>query len=390
MGNSAAGANFGYSLLWTLAVIAMARFVILESTARYVMATGETVLAGYRRAAKWSPWVIFGAIVMRRHLSNLYHILLMGLAPCFLLGQDTLLMRNVFALASCGAAFLVMYSGGYKTVERFSKPLAFLLGMTVLVTAIYAKPDPAAIWAGIVSPSLPSSSGSGGIGLGLVLLMLVGTGVGSLSNLKYSAFIYEKGWRDPSHLKKQRIDMLGSLLGALLIAALLQIAAGAVLKPEGLTLKKAEDLIPLFTAALGESGRILMALGLWTTVFTTYVGSNTGYSLLVCDILAAAREGGHTAEQRRKAYRGFLLFFCISPMYVLWTGWKPVPIVIACSALMALAVPLVTVLLFKITADRERLGRLANGKLATAAMAVVIIASIGVAYGGVMELLGLK
>ena len=385
--NSAAGANFGYSLLWTLAVIGMARFVILEATTRYVIATGESVLSGYRRSARWSSWVLFGAIVMRRHLSNLYHVLLMGLAPCFLMGGETLLNRNLFALASCAAAFAVMYSGGYKTVERFSKPLAFLLVGTVLVTAIWAKPDLGMVWNGIAHPSLPQETGREGIGLGLVLLMLVGTGVGSLSNLKYSAFIFEKGWRDPSHLRKQRIDMVISLLGAFLIAALLQVAAGAVLRPAGLTLQKAEDLIPLFTAAMGDSGRVLMAVGLWTTVFTTYIGSNTGYSLLVCDILASARGGEQTPAQRQKLYRMFLVFFCLSPMYVLWTGWKPVPIVIACAALMAVAVPLVTVLLLRITADRERLGRYANGKLATTAMVVVIVASLAVAYEGAAELL---
>lgn len=384
--NSAAGANFGYSLLWTLLLIGMARFVILEATARYVIATGETLLQGYRRAARWSSWVFFGAIVLRRHLSNLYHVLLLGIAPAFLLDVDAEPARKAFALGSCAVAFAVMFGGGYKAVERISKPLAFLLGATVLLTMLWARPDAGEVFNGLTRPSLPEQTG-GGIGLAVVLLMLVGSGVGSLSNLKYSAFVYEKGWRDPSHLKKQRTDMIVSLAGAFLIAAMLQVAAGAVLRPEGLMLKRAEDLVPLFTSALGETGRILMALGLWTTVFTTYVSSNTGYSLLVCDILAAARGGEQSPEQRTRLYRGFLAFFCISPLYVLWTNWKPVPLVIASSALMTLAVPLVTILLLRITSDRQRLGRYANGRLARAAMVLLILASLAVTWQAARELL---
>lgn len=383
--NSAAGANFGYSLLWTLLVIGAARFVVLEASARYVIATGESVLQGYRRAARWSSWAFFGAIVFRRHLSNLYHVLLMGLAPCLLLGIDSPMARGVCSVVSAGAAFAVMYGGGYKMVEKFSKPLAFLLGSALLLTMIWARPVPGDVAAGLLKPSLPEDSGAGG-GLAVVLLMLVGTGVGSLSNLKYSAFTFEKGWRDPSYLKRQRIDMMLSLLGAFLIAAMLQVAAGAVLRPEGLTLSKAEELVPLFTAALGDAGRVLMAVGLWTTVFTTYIGSNTGYSLLVCDIVASVRGSEQSPEQRHRLYRGFLLFFCISPLYVLWTDWKPVPLVILSAALMTLALPLVALLLLRITTDRTLMGRHVNGRLATCALVVVTIASLAVTWQGARAL----
>jgi manganese transport protein len=385
--NSAAGANFGYALLWTLLVIAAARFVILEASARYVIATGESLLQGYRHAARWSSWVILGAIVMRRHLSNLYHVLLLGLAPGFLLGWDTGWSRTAFSLASAGLAFAVMYSGGYKTVERFSKPLAFLLGLTIFITMLWARPDPGEVLSGLAKPALPEDPGGEGLGLMLVILMLVGTGVGSLSNLKYSAFTFEKGWRDPSFLKKQRFDLFVSLAAAFLIAALLQVTAAAVLRPAGFTLKNAEELIPLFTAALGDAGRILMAVGLWTTVFTTYVGSNTGYSLLACDILSSMRKTGLSAAQRAKTFRGLLIFFCLSPIYVLWTSWKPVPLVIASSALMTLAVPLVTLMLLRITTDRDRMGRYVNTPLATAAMVLVTLASLAVTWQGAAALL---
>ena len=386
--NAAAGANFGYSLLWTLLVIGVAHFVLLEATARFVIATGESLLSGYARVARWSPWVFIGAIVLRRHFSNLYHILLLGIAMGWLFGSQSPWSLDVFSLVSCAAAFAVMYFGGYRQAEKYCKPLAFFLGLTVFLTVILARPDPAMVWEGMTRPSLPPESGSQGMGLGMVLLMMVGTGVGSLNNLKYSAFVYEKGWRDPSHLRTQRIDLVVSVLGSFLLAAMLQVAAGAVLRPNGLTLKEVEDLVPLFTTALGNTGKVLMALGLWTAVFNTYIGSNMGYALMVCDITASIRGGKQTPEQRSRLRRWILVFFCVSPMYVLWTDWKPVPLVIASSLLMTAAVPMVTVLLLRIVTDRQRMGKYANSKISTAVMVVIVVASLVVTYRAVLELLG--
>ncbi|MCC7175395.1 MAG: Nramp family divalent metal transporter [Bryobacterales bacterium] len=386
--NSAAGANYGYSLLWTLVVIGLSHFVLLEATARFVIATGESLLSGYARAARWSPWVFLAAIVLRRHLSNLFHILLLGTAMGWLFGSQSQWSRNAFALGSGAAAFATMYSGGYRTVEKYCKPLAVLLGATVLLTVLWSRPDLGMAWEGIAHPSLPPDAGGQGMGVAVVLLMLAGSGVGSLNNLKYSVFIYEKGWRSPSHLRIQRIDLVISVLGAFLISAMLQVAAAAVLRPSGLTVGRAEDLVPLFTAVLGRPGRILMALGLWTTVFATYIGSNTGYALMVCDILASASGAGRTPEQRARLYRWLLVFFCVSPLYVLWTGWRPVPLVIASSLLLTLAIPLVTIILLRLVTDRRKMGPLVNSKLTTAIMLTLVVASLAVSYHAVMELLG--
>ncbi len=54
--NSAAGANYGYSLIWILLVSSVSLYVVLEATARYVLATGESLLAGYQRVG-WSQAV---------------------------------------------------------------------------------------------------------------------------------------------------------------------------------------------------------------------------------------------------------------------------------------------------------------------------------------------
>ena len=78
--NSAAGANFGYSLIWVSLIACISLFVVLEAMSRYVLVTGESLMAGYQRVGRWVVWIILGFIVLRRHMSNLVHILVMGAA----------------------------------------------------------------------------------------------------------------------------------------------------------------------------------------------------------------------------------------------------------------------------------------------------------------------
>jgi Mn2+/Fe2+ NRAMP family transporter len=78
--NSAAGANYGYSLIWILLVSSVSLYVVLEATARYVLATGESLLTGYQRVGRWVVWTLLGFIVLKRQMSNMVHILVMGMA----------------------------------------------------------------------------------------------------------------------------------------------------------------------------------------------------------------------------------------------------------------------------------------------------------------------
>ena len=45
--NSAAGAGYGYALIWALGITLIFRFVWVNTSAKYVLVTGESLLTGY-------------------------------------------------------------------------------------------------------------------------------------------------------------------------------------------------------------------------------------------------------------------------------------------------------------------------------------------------------
>jgi len=383
--NSAAGANYGYGLIWVLLVSCVSLYVVLEAMSRYVLTTGESLMAGYQRVGRWVVWMILGFIVLKRHMSNLVHILIMGAALNMIAPLSSPHSQQIWAALACASGFGLMYWGRYPLVEKASRPLLFVMGSCLILAAFAARPDAAEIVSGLLRPTLPDRDGF--YSPILVAMALVGASVGSLTTLKYSAFMYEKGWRDASFRKKQRIDMLLTACGAFVLAATVQVAAAALLRPRGLQVENLEDLAPLFEATLGEWGRITLGLCLWATVFSTYLGSNTGYSLMAADIYRRAVKGRESQGSNDPLFRGFLIWFCISPMYVLWTDWKPVPVVLVTGIMFLLLLPALLLVLLKVTNDRKLMGEHANGWFSNAYMAVLGLGILAVTYQEGAELL---
>ena len=125
-----------------------------------------------------------------------------------------------------------------------------------------------------------------------------------------------------------------------------------------------------------------MALGicLWAASFTTYLGSNTGYTLMATDIYRRAIRGQESLGSNDPMFRWLLIWFCVSPMYVLWTDWKPVAIALVTGMLFLFLLPLILVVLLKITNDRELMGEQTNGWFSNTYLSVLALGIAVVTY----------
>ncbi len=344
--NSMAGATHGFSLLWILAAVLIARFVFLDVSARYVMVTGETFVAGCARVGKWTLWLIFGLILLGRHLTTLVRIVLLGTAAQALVPLPTPYGVATWGLLSWLFGFTLMYWGRYRLVERLSKSLALLLGTCLGAAAILSRPDPGSLLRGLLTPSWPTEQGI--YGPTLVVVAVISAAVGSLTNLKYSAFVHEKGWRDLSFRRSQRVDLAVSVGSMFVMLAMIQVAAAGALQPRGIHVGDVEDLVPIFSQILGEAGGIILAVSLWTVVFTSYVGGGTGYGLMFADIYhrhlrpsdAFTRPSSHQGASYLPAYRFLIVYTFVSPLYSLFFDWSPIGLVLVQSAASLLTLPL--------------------------------------------------
>ena len=390
--NSMAGATHGFSLLWVLVAVLIVRFVFLDASARYVMVTGETFITGCARTGKWSLWLIFGLMLLSRHLTTLVRIVLLGTAAHALVPLPTPHSVAIWGFSSWVLGFVLMYWGRYRLVERCSKALALLLGACLGAAAILSRPDPGSLLRGLFTPTWPTEYGI--YGPTLVLMAVIAAAVGSLSNLKYSAYVHEKGWRNLSFLRTQRMDLILSVSAMFVMLAMIQIAAAGALQPRGIAVGNVEDLIPIFSRVLGGAGHIVLAVSLWAVVFTSYLGSGTGYGLIFADIYhrhlrPTSTPGRETNLETAHlpAYRFLILYTFLSPLYSLFWNWSPIGLVLLQSAASVVTLPLVIFLVLRLTADRKIMGVHANGWITNIVLTLTAIGTLLLAYQGAIEFL---
>ncbi len=382
--NAATGAAHGYALLWVLPVALVFRFVWLDASARYVMATGESLMDGYARFGGWLTPALVAAMVAVRWLSNLYKLALLVDIGGLFLPLDSAAAKLVLGGVVSAAAWMLCDRGGYPALERVFKALVALMCGALIGVVVIARPDPGGVLRGLVQPALPESRGI--YGTWFLLIALIGTEAGSVTNITYSYFLRRKGWRDGSFRGIQQRDLWLSVCSLLLASACVQIAAAGTLHPAGVSPKNAEDLVRTFSETLGSAGRLVFTFGLCAAAFSTLAGSTTGYAMILSDV-AARRRGRVPAPEveRDAAYRLAVAFWCFTPLVPLAFQNRPVWLTLFASAVMGALIPLLGFYLLRLTSDKTGMGDLVNSRWVKVVFAALISASVLLVIGNGME-----
>lgn len=388
--NVAIGVTHGLALLWTLLVASICRFVWVNACARYVLVTGETPFAGFALLSPALVWLLLIALIVHRHVHGLYHVLFMGTSFNLLLPLPTPFSATIWSLAFVAFAFWLMFWAGYRTIERFFKYLMALMGGSLLLVVLSAPPSPAALFKGLFIPSIPESQGA--YSTVLLLTALLGTEACSLSNITYSYFMWQKGWRDLTYAARQRWDLLAGIAAMCTMGCLLQVAAAgstAETAPSSI-----EDLVRIFSNRLGLWGKLAFAFGIWSAVITSYVGGVTGYALAITDLCRTFVPGlkrdsaSHSRDEltHDPLYRRLVAFFAFSPLYILYIPVRPVWLVLLANSAIVVVVPVVSLALLRMTSDRRVMGEHRNHWLTNAILLFVAAVSCYFIYRNGLDL----
>lgn len=392
LSNAVAGANYGYGLIWAFALSLMFRLVWVETTARYVLVTGESLLQGYARVSKWLIWIVFGAALIVRHSTNLYTILLMGdavhsLAP-LPLAYSAAVWTVVFTLL--GSA--MMFWGGYPVLERGCKILMAILVAAIAAAAFYSHPQPLPILEGTFVPSVPTDQGV--YSSILLITAMIGAQVGTLSNLSYAYFIREKGWRGATSIGRQRFDLVSGFGCRFLMGSLLQIAAAGTLFSQGIVPKNANDLTQIFRATLGDAGGIVFAVGLWAMCFSNLVGGTSGYGLIIRDIsrryiprFAISDRRLQEPAKQDAIYRWTVAALGLSPLYIVFTQAESVALALTVRSLVVVLIPILGAALLVLANKKELMGEHRNSWKSNFVIGLMLVVSIYLVGRTIVDLL---
>jgi len=346
---SVAGAQYGYSLLWSLPFIVLALAVIQEMGTRMGVVTGRGLADLIRERFGLRITLLCMAVLVVANLANT--------ASEFAGVAASLEIFRISRLWSVPLTALLVFGlvvqGTYRAIERIFL-VASALYVVYVVSALLAQPP----WGEILRQTVrPSFSLQGGYLI--TLITIVGTTIAPWMQFYLQSSIVDKGIR-LRDLRWARLDAYVGSLVAGLIAFFIIVACGATLFPNGVRVETAKDAALALEPFAGHYATILFAFGLLNaSVFSAaIVPLSTAYA--VCEAL-----GWETGVDRRpREAPGFFIIYTL--MIVL--GAAPillpraplVAIMFWSQTLNGLLLPLVLLVMLKLINDPEIMGRHVN------------------------------
>lgn len=256
-----AGANFGYSLLWAMVFSILATLGLQEMSARLGIVSGKGLAAVISDAKNPFLKIFFVVLMMSAIVvGNLAYEAgnisggMLGLQLFFSNSQLNIgtFSINYLSLLLGAVAFVLLYFGSYKSLEKVLIVSVIIMSLSFVVTAIVTKPSLSLILKGMVSPNISGDNL-------LTVIALIGTTVVPYNLFLHSSLVQQK-WSAVSDLRNARNDTIVSVLIGGIISMSIIICAAATNNPE---VSSATHLAVSLESVFGIFSKYLIGLGLF-------------------------------------------------------------------------------------------------------------------------------
>ncbi|RKQ96348.1 Mn2+/Fe2+ NRAMP family transporter [Kushneria sinocarnis] len=388
--SSVSGSNYGYGLMWVLAVSLLLRFLIVNIIARFQLCNnqGMTILEGYAQLHPLFGWFMFIYALLMGHLMNAYMLKGAGEALA------TLLHINQPLLCACAVAVAVWLLVGrnvYPVIEGAMKLLLAAMTLAFLILAIMSTPDMGGLLAGTVGFSIPADTGVHGALL--VAVSIIGAVAGSIANFVHPYVMKEKGWTGPEHKRIQRNDLLFAVLVGIVINLAIWVVGAEILRPNGIEVNSIDDIAAALEMYFGTFGWLLFYLGVFATLFASVSGKTTAFPMLITDALHRIRPGRRERYGRvfrdDPMHKWFMLFILFTPLIWSLPGTPNfVTLTIGVNALNIVGLPVIALGLLIMSNQKGLLGRYRNNWFENLALGFATLLTLWSAVQLARSLLG--
>ena len=358
-----AGVNFGFSLLWALGLSIISTVVLQEISGRLGLVTGLD-LSQLIRSQKGNlifRYFSMGLVLIAIGIGNAAYesgnisgtnlgLQIFWEAPTLNFERLEIHTGNMILGV---LAFILLWIGNYKVLERLLVGLMILMSIAFSVTAILTKPDWSNVFAGFIPTwnveELPT------------LVALIGTTV-----VPYNLFLYaslaKSRWSGSDAIPLMRRDIsISIILGGLVSMAILIV--GAANSSSEIT--SAIDVSKGLESVFGSFAKYLMGFGLMAAGLTSSITAPLAAALVICGILGWSQEI-HSLSMRISMgiIVGLGLLFAS-------LGIKPVQLITLAQLANGVLLPLISGWIIYIASQKGVLGNYRN-KAGHTIIAVVI------------------
>tara|TARA_R110002051_G_scaffold269806_1_gene330057 strand:- start:23801 stop:24994 length:1194 start_codon:yes stop_codon:yes gene_type:complete len=370
-----AGVDFGFSLLWAMLLSIIATYILQEMSARLGIVT-QKGLADVIKQELHNPWIRNGVIVL------IFSAIIIGNASYEAgnIGGATMGMEALFGMEYSnsypfilgGLAFVLLYLGSYKALEKVFIVLVLIMSLSFVMTAVLTKPNMWELIKGLIVPTIPEK----GI---LTIIALVGTTVVPYNLFLHAALVSEK-WKSKDDLKLAKRDTLVSIILGGLVSMSIIISASAINSTEvNNVMDMAKALEPLYgSAALYFLGIGMFAAGVTSAITAPLAAAYVANSCF-----------GWKAGLKDKKFRLIWILILVLGVVFLSFGIKPIEIIKFAQITNGLLLPIIAVFLLWVVNRVGVMGIYKNTRIQNSIGLVIILLSILLGAKSIFSVIGL-
>lgn len=370
-----AGVGFGYSLLWAMLLSIIATVVLQEMAARLGIITQKglaDVIKGQLHnsvARILVIGIILSAIVIGNAAYEGGNIggASLGLEAIF--GTEA---ASYYPFIIGGLAFLLLYIGNYKLLEKVFVGLVLVMSISFLITTFITKPDIVSILNGMFIPSIPKESI-------LTVIALVGTTVVPYNLFLHASLVSEK-WKSTSDLKSARRDTVVAIVLGGLVSMAIIIASAAI--PEGeinSVMDMAKGLEPLY----GDAAKYFMGIGLFAAGVTSSITAP-----LAAAYVANSCFGWNAGLKDLKFKLVWMVILVLGVLFMS-LNIKPIEIIKLAQIANGILLPFIAIFLLWVVNKVSVMGKFKNSLIQNSIGILIILLAVLLGAKSILKVLGM-
>jgi Mn2+/Fe2+ NRAMP family transporter len=353
---SAAGAQFGHMLLWTLIPVTLALIVVQEISARMGAVTGKGLSDLIREEFGFRVTFFMMIGILLVNFGNVVGEFAGIAGSLELFGVSKYISVPICAVI----VWLIVVKGQYKSVEKIFLVASFFY-VTYILAGTFAKPAWAeALVATIKPPSLETFRLPGYL---YMAIGVVGTTIAPWMQFYLQSSIVEKGVTKRQYRASQ-IDVVSGCIFTDIVAWFIIVACAATLYVHGYhNIADAKDAAQALRPLAGDYAYILFALGLFNASLfaASILPLSTAYT--VCEGLGFESGVGRRFGEAPVFYWLYTILIVAGAGCILFPDLPLVKISILSQVINGIAIPPVLVFMLLLVNKKELMGEYVNSRL---------------------------
>ncbi|WP_179349205.1 Nramp family divalent metal transporter [Winogradskyella pacifica] len=373
-----AGVNFGFALLWAMALSIFATVILQEMAARLGIVSQKGLSEIIREEIKHpivkgiAVLLIISAIVIGNAAYEAGNISGGALGMEAIVGNVVWeigqLKLNIMSLIIGAIAFILLYIGNYKVLEKTFVFLVILMSFAFITTAILTKPNLLEILKAIVIPVAPEGSI-------LTIIALIGTTVVPY-NLFLHASLAKTKWKSKSDLPIAKKDTLVAVILGGTVSMCIIIAASAIQKQ---SITNTSDLALGLEPLFGSFAKYFLAIGLFAAGITSAITAPLAAAFVTSGCL------GWEADLKSKKFKSVWMVIVVLGVVFSSIGFKSIEIIKFAQVANGFLLPVIAGFLLWVMNKSSVLGSYVNSKFQNVLGVIILIITIFLGVKGILS-----